>query len=84
MIVVEDAKAITSIPPPPTFEESVDHVILDSFHERPLISAEGTGEDLPPDFAPYEADFFKSGDGTIVSHDPHLNEDGACINKPIR
>lgn len=30
----------------------------------------------PPDFTPYVADYFEAGDGSVVSHDPHLNEDG--------
>lgn len=34
------------------------------------------GED-PPQFAPYDASYFISGAGDVVSHDPHLNEDGA-------
>ena len=33
------------------------------------------GEEPPPEFTPYEAEFFISGK-EIVSHDPHLNEDG--------
>lgn len=34
------------------------------------------GEAPPPDFAPYAADYFETSDGSIVSHDPHLNQDG--------
>jgi len=30
----------------------------------------------PPDFTTYPAEFTKLGNGNIVSHDPHLNEDG--------
>lgn len=33
------------------------------------------GEEPPPEFTAYEAEFFQKGDG-IVSHDKHLNEDG--------
>ena len=33
------------------------------------------GEEPPPHFTPYEAEFLISGK-EIVSHDPHLNEDG--------
>jgi len=33
----------------------------------------------PPDFALYEADFFETGSGDIVSHDAHLNSDGTLF-----
>ncbi|KII86480.1 hypothetical protein PLICRDRAFT_165048 [Plicaturopsis crispa FD-325 SS-3] len=36
------------------------------------------GEEPPPSFAPYEAEFTKSGE-SIVSHDPHLNRDGEAL-----
>ena len=39
------------------------------------------GEEPPPDFTPYKAEFFISGK-EIVSHDPHLNEDGT-FTKPF-
>lgn len=34
------------------------------------------GEAPPPDFTPYVAEYFEASDGSIISHDPHLNEDG--------
>ncbi|KDQ63578.1 hypothetical protein JAAARDRAFT_148049 [Jaapia argillacea MUCL 33604] len=33
----------------------------------------------PPEFAPYEAEHSVLGDGSIVSRDPHLNEDGEAL-----
>ncbi|OBZ79486.1 hypothetical protein A0H81_01073 [Grifola frondosa] len=36
------------------------------------------GEQPPPQFTPYEAEYFLSG-GNIVSHDRHLNEDGEAL-----
>ncbi|KAI0801209.1 hypothetical protein C8Q74DRAFT_1190515 [Fomes fomentarius] len=36
------------------------------------------GEEPPPDFTPYEAEYFISGK-EIVSHDSHLNEDGEAL-----
>ncbi|KAF9535449.1 hypothetical protein CPB83DRAFT_779432 [Crepidotus variabilis] len=33
----------------------------------------------PPAFAPYEAEFFETDDGDIISHDHHLNEDGEAL-----
>ncbi|KAJ8521055.1 hypothetical protein ONZ45_g2194 [Pleurotus djamor] len=37
------------------------------------------GEEPPPAFTPYEAEFFETSDGNIVSHDPHLNYDGEAL-----
>ncbi|KAI0094843.1 hypothetical protein BDY19DRAFT_914873 [Irpex rosettiformis] len=37
----------------------------------------------PPDFAPYVAEYFEAGDGSVVSHDPHLNEDGEALYRFI-
>ncbi|KAJ7169860.1 hypothetical protein C8R46DRAFT_994363 [Mycena filopes] len=37
------------------------------------------GELPPPAFTPYEAECFKTGSGSIVSHDPHLNTDGEAL-----
>ncbi|KAI0348581.1 hypothetical protein BDW22DRAFT_1386075 [Trametopsis cervina] len=40
------------------------------------------GEDSlppPPDFAPYVAEYFEDGSGCVISHDPHLNEDGEAL-----
>lgn len=70
MIVVDDSKYTQAGPSntqPPTFQESIehDHVVLDF----QLAGA-------PPAFAPYEAEFIRSKQGHIISHDPHLNEDG--------
>ncbi|RPD62890.1 hypothetical protein L227DRAFT_521816 [Lentinus tigrinus ALCF2SS1-6] len=36
------------------------------------------GEEPPPEFTPYEAEYFISG-REVVSHDPHLNEDGEAL-----
>lgn len=43
-----------------------------SAHERNVPS----GEELPPEFVPYQAEFFIDENGWIISHDAHLNEDG--------
>lgn len=37
------------------------------------------GGEAPPEFAPYEAQHWVNADGNIVSHDPHLNEDGLYL-----
>lgn len=34
----------------------------------------------PPAFGPYQAEYFQSDDGDIVSHDHHLNEDGDYLS----
>ncbi|KAG5647959.1 hypothetical protein DXG03_006993 [Asterophora parasitica] len=41
-------------------------------------------EGRPPSFAPYEAEFFRSSDGDIISHDHHLNEDGDHLETRTR
>lgn len=57
---------------PPTFEQSKDHILVDFSHS---FSYPG-GEEPPPDFTPYQAEFSVTDSGWIVSHDSHLNEDG--------
>lgn len=63
-----------SAAPPPTFEESAGHILIDFDQTDAVIP--GGGEDPPPAFTPYTAEFFVSNDGAIITHDPHLNEDG--------
>lgn len=60
-------------PPPPPFEalQPFAYSDLDS-----NVYAPPGGEDPPPEFVPYDAEYFRADDGTVVSHDPHLNEDG--------
>jgi hypothetical protein len=33
----------------------------------------------PPEFSPYEAEYFEVGYNDVVSHDPHLNSDGEAL-----
>ncbi|KAB5588285.1 hypothetical protein CTheo_8270 [Ceratobasidium theobromae] len=35
--------------------------------------------DLPPEFAPYQAEYQVTSSGDIFSHDPHLNQDGEAL-----
>ncbi|KAF8641145.1 hypothetical protein AX17_000787 [Amanita inopinata Kibby_2008] len=35
----------------------------------------------PPDFAPYDAEYFTVDDDNVVSHDPHLNLDGEALHQ---
>lgn len=75
MIVIDDLKTAqpdtqpgpSNVQPPPSFQEGIeqDHVVLN-------FQPAGA----PPAFAPYEAEFVRSKQGHIISHDPHLNEDG--------
>lgn len=69
----DGSEAGPSFVPSPSFEESVGHVVV-SFDDAVDTFPAG-GED-PPEFTPYEAEYLVSGNGDIVSHDPHLNEDG--------
>ncbi len=59
--------------PPPPFQE-----VGSSLMGEEVIYPH-YGEEQPPDFTPYEAKSFTTGDGDVVSHDPHLNEDGPFV-----
>ncbi|KAA1471511.1 hypothetical protein DENSPDRAFT_837516 [Dentipellis sp. KUC8613] len=63
--------------PPPTFEESSGHVLIDFDQPNGYIPA--GGEVPPPDFTPYEAEYFVSKSKEIITHDPHLNQDGEAL-----
>ncbi|KAG9314336.1 hypothetical protein JVU11DRAFT_5128 [Chiua virens] len=62
----------TTLAPPPFEQSTADPVVL-HFSQPETYTAPG-GED-PPLFTPYEASYFVSGVGDVISHDPHLNED---------
>lgn len=71
----------SSTAPPPPFDDESSTTILPPFTD--LVFPPGPGEsDPPPVFAPYEAEFFLVGYDDIVSHDPHLNTDGAPLPIP--
>lgn len=53
---------------PPSFEQATEDRLL----------PDPPQQDPPPAFSTYTASFFTAGNGAIVSHDPHLNEDGVC------
>ncbi|TBU65134.1 hypothetical protein BD310DRAFT_303607 [Dichomitus squalens] len=70
-------------PPSPQYENPSlpnDPEVLPQYTERAFEGAyvPTGGEEQPPHFTPYEAEFFLSG-GEIVSHDPHLNQDGEAL-----
>ena len=60
--------------PPPPFQEAGTSLMDDGEVIYPYH-----GEEHPPEFMPYEAESFTTGDGHVVSHDPHLNEDGSSV-----
>lgn len=60
--------------PPPSFHESWGDVVL-VFDE--VADAFAKGGEEPPQFTPYEAKHWVARSGEIISHDCHLNEDGA-------
>lgn len=64
--------------PPPPFQDTERHGAIDIDSNDETYAPEG-GEEPPPDFTPYEAEFMVSGTGNIVSHDPHLNQDGEAL-----
>ena len=53
---------------PPSFEQATEDRLL----------PDPPQQDPPPAFSTYTASFFTAGNGATISHDPHLNEDGAC------
>jgi hypothetical protein len=57
---------------PPAFDEAVRHTTVD-FNRNEPVPGEAEG---PPPFTPYVAEYKVSGN-EIISHDPHLNDDGA-------
>ncbi len=64
--------------------ESLPHDTLDAVpkyteHALEDVYMPAGGEEPSPEFAPYEAEFFISG-RDIVSHDPHLNQDGKSVH----
>lgn len=61
--------------PPPAFPSNSPPPRFDFADSNYFVPPGGEGSP-PPDFAPYAAEYFEAGDGSIVSHDPHLNEDG--------
>ena len=66
------SEAGPSVLPPPSFEESGGDAVVE-FHDVANRFSEG---EEPPKFMPYEAEQV-SRKGVIISHDHHLNEDGA-------
>ena len=60
--------------PPPSFEESAGHLIVDIDGFIEPFPEEG---EEPPEFTPYNAEHSVARDGMVISHDHHLNEDGA-------
>lgn len=59
---------------PPPFEPNRPTTI--DFSHEDTDWAEFGGEE-PPEFTPYSAQFWLDSDGNVISHDPHLNEDGS-------
>jgi hypothetical protein len=57
---------------PPAFDDITGHIAVDFNHATGSVPW-GTSE--PPPFTPYIAEYQESGE-EIISHDPHLNEDG--------
>jgi hypothetical protein len=53
---------------PPAFAEVAGHITV-NFNR-------GNESEEPPPFTPYIAEYQESGN-EIISHDPHLNDDGA-------
>ncbi|CAL1695717.1 unnamed protein product [Somion occarium] len=65
----------TTLPPPPDFGASAKDQAFPPELTNIDFPVPFGGEDPPPDFAPYEAEYFVTSIGDIISHDEHLNED---------
>jgi hypothetical protein len=59
---------------PPTFEESANDNLFATEYSAAVPNP--PFQDAPPDFSPYNASYFTLSNGPVISHDPHLNEDG--------
>ncbi|KIJ68481.1 hypothetical protein HYDPIDRAFT_81594 [Hydnomerulius pinastri MD-312] len=69
----EASSSFSSSSAPPAFEESSgDRIVQDETYAIP-------GGEEPPAFTPYDASYFASKTGDVISHDPHLNEDGEAL-----
>ncbi|KAI9459200.1 hypothetical protein BJY52DRAFT_1223198 [Lactarius psammicola] len=47
--------------------------------QRPLSRNSAISEEKRVEFTPYDAEHWVSEDGEVISHDPHLNEDGEAL-----
>ncbi|KAH8100670.1 hypothetical protein BXZ70DRAFT_1008159 [Cristinia sonorae] len=69
------------IEPPPPFAENTS--AADKALNAELASSDVFvplgGEEPPPEFTPYEAEYFYTGNQDVVSHDKHLNDDGEAL-----
>lgn len=63
------ANHTTALDLPPSFEQATEDRLLPNPPQQ----------DPPPAFSPYIASFYTARNGAVVSHDPHLNEDGIYI-----
>ncbi|THH34005.1 hypothetical protein EUX98_g135 [Antrodiella citrinella] len=69
----------TPLDPPPTFAESAADRALNAELANSDVFVPLGGEEAPPEFTPYEAEFFLTGNQDVVSHDTHLNKDGEAL-----
>lgn len=85
---VLDTSKDATVKPTPNASSSVENMAQDNPNGKAVDILFGNdrqdsfitpgGEEPPPEFTPYEAEYELTDDGDTVSHDPHLNEDGTC------
>lgn len=84
---VLDTTTDDRVTPTPNASPSVENMAQDNLNGKAADILCGNdrqdslipgSEDPPPEFTLYEAEYELTDDGDIVSHDPHLNEDGTC------
>ncbi|KAF8642356.1 hypothetical protein AX16_009625 [Volvariella volvacea WC 439] len=82
MTLPSTSKANPNDPPPP-FTDAPAEAGSASYSPPQfddIVFAPGPEErDPPPEFTPYDAEFFLTGEDDVVSHDPHLNSDGEAL-----
>jgi hypothetical protein len=72
-VIVDDENA----PPPPFMEQDDGPVDFDYNTGSIVISSEG--EEPPPAFTTYDAEYSVDSSGSIYTHDVHLNSDGEAL-----
>lgn len=90
MVVIEETAKVDNPYNPPSNATNTAHSTRSSSDPPPFEATSSTalllegeeanwpqyGEEQPPEFTPYAAEHFVTSSGDVISHDPHLNEDG--------
>lgn len=83
---------VDQAPPPFTNDSAASRFLIDDLPPTSshgvLVGSQTNESEPPPEFSPYQADYFETGNGDVVSHDPHLNTDGiyklSCVFRLLK